>query len=77
MRTEDTSAAGARVVLSRNELLILANTLNLALHSLDADQFAALLRAQKDDAAALWDEVSGAFDGVAAAVSAAEAASDA
>ncbi len=67
MRTEDITNGGARVVLDRNELLILANTLNLALHGLEQDQFSTVIGADADAAEALWKEVGAAFDGVAAA----------
>ena len=68
MRTEDITAGGARVVLDRTELLILANTLNLALHGLEEDQFSTVIGADAEAAEDLWREVGAAFDGVAAAV---------
>ena len=68
MRTEDITPSGARVVLDRTELLILANTLNLALHGLEVEQFSTVIGADAEAAEELWREVGAAFDGVAAAV---------
>lgn len=65
MRIENVSADGARLHLGRQELLILANTLNLALHGLDATQFATVIGADQEEARALWEQVGAAYDGVA------------
>ena len=69
MRTDDISAGGALVLLEQEELLILSNTLNLVCHGLETDQFATVIGAELQAAQTLWQAVSEAFDGVAAAAS--------
>ena len=67
MRTEDDSADGARVFLDRQELLILANTLNLVCSGIEPPQFQTVIGADRSEAQALWEKVGAAFVAVAAA----------
>lgn len=67
METEDISENAARVVLDRQELLILANALNLVCSGIQMPEFQTVIGADRSDALKLWEKVGDTFEAVAAA----------
>lgn len=64
MQTDRLTAEGARVALSKQDLLILANTLNLVCQGIDVDDFDDVVGADRAAALALWQALVDTFDAV-------------
>lgn len=64
MRTDRLTAQEARVALSKQDLLILANTLNLVCQGIDVSDFDDVIGADREAALALWQDLVDTFDAV-------------